>query len=102
MFEKALELIKAHGRIIIHRHTNPDGDAIGAQTGLYFLIKSNFPEKEVYCVGDDPKRYAFMFRSAPDEIDDALVGSMRKWGKKYPYAGYGGMFYATPWVRMSV
>ncbi|MBO4501410.1 MAG: bifunctional oligoribonuclease/PAP phosphatase NrnA [Clostridia bacterium] len=72
MFEKALELIKAHGRIIIHRHTNPDGDAIGAQTGLYFLIKSNFPEKEVYCVGDDPKRYAFMFRSAPDEIDDAL------------------------------
>lgn len=72
MFEKALELIKAHGRMIIHRHSNPDGDAIGAQTGLYFLIKANFPDKEVFCVGDAPKRYAFMERSEPDEIDDGL------------------------------
>ena len=32
-----------------------------------------------------------------EEIKDALVGSMRKWGKKYPYAGYGGMFYQ--WLR---
>ena len=72
MFEKALELIKAYDTVIIHRHTNPDGDAIGAQTGLYFLIKANFPEKAVYCVGDDPKRYSFMERSAPEEIDDGL------------------------------
>ena len=28
-----------------------------------------------------------------DEIKTALVESMRKWGKKYPDAGYGGMFY---------
>lgn len=27
-----------------------------------------------------------------DEIKSALIDSMRKWGKKYPYAGYGGMF----------
>ena len=28
-----------------------------------------------------------------EEIRTALVDSMRKWGKKYPDAGYGGMFY---------
>lgn len=28
-----------------------------------------------------------------DEIRTALVRSMRKWGRKYPDAGYGGMFY---------
>lgn len=27
-----------------------------------------------------------------DEIRIALVQSMQKWGKRYPYAGYGGMF----------
>lgn len=28
-----------------------------------------------------------------DEISTALVASMQKWGKRYPDAGYGGMFY---------
>ena len=28
-----------------------------------------------------------------DEIKAALVDSMRKWGKRYPDAGYGGLFY---------
>ncbi len=28
-----------------------------------------------------------------EAIKDALVISMREWGKRYPYAGYGGMFY---------
>ena len=27
-----------------------------------------------------------------DEIRKALVDSMRRWGARYPYAGYGGMF----------
>lgn len=32
-----------------------------------------------------------------DEIKAALVESMQKWGKRYPDAGYGGMFYH--WLR---
>ena len=32
-----------------------------------------------------------------DEIRDALVKSMQKWGRRYPDAGYGGMFYS--WLR---
>ena len=32
-----------------------------------------------------------------DAIKAALVSSMQKWGKQYPNAGYGGMFYR--WLR---
>ncbi|MBO4229965.1 MAG: ADP-ribosylglycohydrolase family protein [Clostridia bacterium] len=28
-----------------------------------------------------------------EEIRTALIASMRKWGRRYPYAGYGGMFH---------
>ena len=72
MFGQILETIKNYNRIIIHRHSNPDGDAMGSQIGLKNLIKDNFPDKEVYAVGDDAKRYAFMDGSIMDEIDDSL------------------------------
>ena len=48
MFEQVLELIKKYDRIIIHRHNNPDGDAIGCQVGLKHILKDSFPEKEIY------------------------------------------------------
>ncbi len=70
MFEEILNAIKAHDTIIIHRHTNPDGDAMGSQIGLKNLIKDNFPEKEVYVVGDVNPRFAFMDDSVMDEIGD--------------------------------
>jgi len=72
MFERVLEEIKAHDRIIIHRHSNPDGDAIGSQVGLKHIIRENFPEKEVYAVGDDAKRYSFMADSTMDTVADEL------------------------------
>lgn len=72
MFEEILQAIKEHSTIIIHRHYNPDGDAMGSQIGLKQLLKDNFPEKEIYAVGDDPKRFAFMDGAVMDEIDDSL------------------------------
>ena len=72
MFEQVLSEIKAYDRIIIHRHTNPDGDALGSQIGLKNLIKDNFEKKEVYAVGDGAGRYSFMDGAVMDEIDDAL------------------------------
>ncbi len=71
MFEKILEEIRQADRIIIHRHTNPDGDALGSQIGLKHIIRENFPEKEVYMVGDNAGRYRFMEDSVMDEIPDA-------------------------------
>ena len=52
MFEKVLETIKEYDRIIIHRHSNPDGDALGSQIGLKNILIENFPDKEVYVVGN--------------------------------------------------
>ena len=72
MFEKILEEIKNHETIIIHRHKNPDGDAIGSQTGLYLLLSENFPQKQIYRVGDGAGRYSFMEYSNMDEIDDSV------------------------------
>ncbi len=60
LFEDALREIQAAQRIIIHRHSRPDGDAYGSQLGLYLLVKANFPDKEVYMVGDSNERLAFM------------------------------------------
>ena len=72
MFTKLLEKIKENDTIIIHRHSNPDGDALGSQIGLKNIIKENFPEKTVYVVGDMTQRFAFMEDSVMDVIDDSV------------------------------
>lgn len=72
MFERIIEKIESASTVIIHRHTKPDGDALGSQIGLYELIRDNYPEKKVYKVGDGAGRYAFMQGSAMDEISDSL------------------------------
>ena len=72
MFTELLEKIKEYDTIIIHRHSNPDGDALGSQIGLKEIIKVNFPEKTVYMVGDMTARYAFMEGSEMDVIDDSV------------------------------
>ena len=69
-YEEALKLIKQYDRIILHRHEFPDGDALGAQIGLKHIIKANFPEKQVFTVGDDAGRYAFMQDSLMDPVPD--------------------------------
>lgn len=72
MFEKIIDAIKEFDTIIIHRHSKPDGDALGSQIGLREIIKDNFPEKTVYAVGDGSARYGFMEGSVMDEIQDSV------------------------------
>ena len=69
MFKEALRLIKKYDTVIIHRHSYPDGDALGSQMGLAQLIKDNFPKKKVYMVGDVATRLPFV-KVAFDEIPD--------------------------------
>ena len=77
MFESVLELIKKHDRIIIHRHTSPDGDALGSQLGLKHILQENFPSKQVLVVGDAPKFYSFMDGSQMDDVpDEAFAGAL--------------------------
>lgn len=72
MYREILQEILQYDKIIIHRHTNPDGDALGSQIGLRLILEENFPEKKIYTVGDHAKRYSFMARSKMDEIEDSV------------------------------
>ncbi len=73
MFENVRSLIEKYDRIILHRHQNPDGDALGAQLGLYHLIKENYPAKQVFAVGDGSRRYGFMLDGKEmDAVEDGL------------------------------
>ncbi len=72
MFQSILQLIREYPRIIIHRHKNPDGDALGSQMGLWQMIRDNYPEKEVYMVGDMTPRYAFITDRPMDTVEDSL------------------------------
>lgn len=70
MYNDLLELIKTSKRIIIHRHNKPDGDALGSQIGLKEIIKENYPNVDVYAVGDESNRYKFI--GDMDVIEDQL------------------------------
>jgi phosphoesterase RecJ-like protein len=71
MFEQVLESIKKYDTIIIHRHKNPDGDALGSQIGLKHILRDSFPDKKVLVVGDMTARYSFMEDSAMDTVEDS-------------------------------
>ena len=71
MFEGILRRILAYDTIIIHRHSRPDGDALGSQIGLKHILKTNFPQKNIYAVGDDAGYYSFMADTVMDQIPDS-------------------------------
>lgn len=68
--KKILEKIKEYNTIIIHGHIRPDGDCIGSQYGLKYLIEENFPEKKVYVTGDSSEYVSFIGK--PELIDEKL------------------------------
>ncbi len=72
MFEEIKKLIESHDTIVLHRHANPDGDAIGSQVGLATLIEDNYPDKRVYVVGDPTTRYDFVDGYRLDEVADEV------------------------------
>ena len=70
MFNEIYNKIKEFDTIIIHRHTRPDGDALGSQLGLKEAILATFPNKCVKVVGDMIERYSWFGKM--DEIEDEL------------------------------
>ncbi len=46
-----LEKIKQYDDIAIFRHESPDFDALGSQWGLYYFLKNNFKNKNIYALG---------------------------------------------------
>ena len=70
MYLDIFNKIKEFDTIIIHRHSNPDGDALGSQIGLKEAILATFPNKVVKVLGDMNKRYEFM--GVMDDVNDEL------------------------------
>ena len=71
MFEAIIAAIQDAHHIIIHRHHRPDGDAIGSQVGLKYLLTHNYPDKVVHIVGDDPGTLGFVEGAVMDDIPDS-------------------------------
>jgi len=73
--QKIHEKIQEFGRIIILPHARPDGDCMGAAFGLQDMIKSTYPDKEVYVSGEEAEYVKFLGRT--DEVPDAaFAGSL--------------------------
>ena len=70
--KQIIEAIKKYDVIILHRHSSPDGDAIGSQVGMRYLIEENFPDKKVYITGDPAGRYSFVKGCEPTDLPDEL------------------------------
>ena len=70
MFEQIKNVIERFDRILIHRHSRPDGDAMGSQIGLRELLRHNYPEKEILAVGDSTGFFGFMEGAVMDELAD--------------------------------
>lgn len=66
-----LSTIKQYDRIMISRHTRPDGDAIGSTHGLAGILRASFPEKDIRLVSEDASNYlAFLGPDDPAPPDD--------------------------------
>lgn len=76
ILEQIITKIEEFNTIIIHRHVNPDPDALGSQGGLQHIIQESFPNKRVYAVGEEVEGLKFLNRmnEISDEVyEDALV-----------------------------
>ena len=71
---EVIKEIENHDTIILHRHSFPDGDAIGSQAGMRFLIEENYPDKNVLLTGDPAGRYSFVFGCEPQTLTDDRFG----------------------------
>lgn len=76
MKEQILETIQQYETIIVHRHVRPDPDAYGSQCGLVEILKSSYPNKNVFAVGmEDPSlHYMRRLDDVADEVfQEALI-----------------------------
>lgn len=57
--KKILKAIKKYDNIVIARHVGGDPDALGSSIGLKEILKHNFPNKNVYVVGNTCTRFKY-------------------------------------------
>ncbi|MGX7108242.1 DHH family phosphoesterase [Facklamia miroungae] len=76
LIDKLISLVDQYDRIILHRHINPDPDAIGSQLGLKAIIQTKFPDKTVLAAGKIGKGLEWLGQMdtvEKQDYEDALV-----------------------------
>ena len=68
--QQILEKIKAYQKIMIHRHQSPDPDALGSQGGLAEILRTTFPEKEIYVIGGSVNDLDYLITM--DQVEDEM------------------------------
>ena len=65
MFTQILQEVKSFDRIIIHRHTNPDGDAIGSAVATVLYLRERGIDATLLSPDGIPARLAFLAEGVP-------------------------------------
>lgn len=74
---KILDKIKEYDKIILVRHTRPDGDAVGSTKGLQAILRASFPEKTVLLLNEDYADYtAFLGAEDAPIPDEEYAGAL--------------------------
>lgn len=68
--EQILAKIKEYETIIIVRHIRPDGDCIGSSLGLRDVLRTSFPEKNIYSIGKDSAEYLSFIGEEDKELEE--------------------------------
>ena len=69
--QRILDKIEEYETIIVSRHTQPDGDAIGSTKGLVKILRDTYPDKKIYLVNEDFSSY-LAFLGGEDTVDDKV------------------------------
>ena len=72
MFEAIISKIEQYDSIVIFGHLNPDGDCYGSQIALRNILKLQYPNKQVYCVGSGLKKF-FDIIGKMDVVSDEII-----------------------------
>ena len=72
-FKTLLKTIEDADVITLFRHTHPDCDALSSQNGMYSWIKTNFPNKRVYRLGEETTDQTVYPPS--DKVDEDTIRS---------------------------
>lgn len=67
-----LNKIKDYDKIIISRHIRPDGDCVGATTGLKEILKDSFPDKDIRLINSDYAKYLEFLGNEDEQVEESF------------------------------
>ena len=76
MFEKIIAKIEKYDSIVIFGHLNPDGDCYGSQIALRNILRNEYPQKQIYCVGSGLKKFLNIIGQMDVVTDETISKSL--------------------------